>query len=109
MGVEYISPKDDVDLISAKIRNCTFCIAEALHGAIVAHAFDKPVIPVIINQKTFNRFKWRDFYYNYTADVNFNAFTKPSKYLEVAKKHVVNKFKLNYVQKERYKIFLKEK
>ena len=46
MDINYISPKVNVEIVIAEIASPEHVIAEALHRAIVAHAFGIPWTPV---------------------------------------------------------------
>lgn len=59
-NIGFISPRDDVDIILAKMRGCKKIIAEAMHGAIVADALRIPWCAVRFSPG-FETPKWHDF------------------------------------------------
>lgn len=60
LGVNYISPKEDVTEILEKISASEFLLTEAMHGAIVADAFRVPW-KAVNGYKEINSFKWQDY------------------------------------------------
>ena len=59
LDLQYISPRDPVEVVLEKIYNSEFVITEAMHGAIVADTLRVPWIPYV-GFGTINSFKWRD-------------------------------------------------
>lgn len=60
LGLVYLSPLDGVETLLDAISGCDRLITEALHGAIVAEAYDVPWSPVVFSSH-FMRRKWQDF------------------------------------------------
>jgi len=67
LGINYISPKDDINFILKEI-NCTgVLLSEAMHGAIVADAYRVPWIPIY----SYNSFKWKDWSLSMNLKIKF--------------------------------------
>lgn len=60
-GMSYICPFLDSRAVIDRIRRSELLVTEALHGAIIADAFDVPWIPVRCYPWV-KRFKWRDWH-----------------------------------------------
>lgn len=60
IGINYISPTDDVFYVIDEISQTKVMIVEAMHGAIVSDALRVPWIP-IRGYPTINKFKWMDY------------------------------------------------
>jgi succinoglycan biosynthesis protein ExoV len=58
-GFTYLDPRDDVDLLLARIRGARLLISEAMHGAIVADALRTPWIGIVPFHPQ-HRAKWED-------------------------------------------------
>ena len=58
-GITYLDPAGDTDMLIEKIRGAKLVIAEAMHAAIVADAFQVPWIPVQCYDHILG-FKWQD-------------------------------------------------
>lgn len=63
LGVNYISPKEDLKIVLEKINQSELVLAEAMHGAIVADALRVPWIPIKM-YSTINEFKWKDWLFS---------------------------------------------
>ncbi|MDR2011782.1 MAG: polysaccharide pyruvyl transferase family protein [Rhodanobacter sp.] len=59
-GIDYICPVDEPLAVMAKISGAACLITEALHGAIVAHSYEVPWVPVVLGPQILG-IKWRDF------------------------------------------------
>jgi len=59
IGVNYIDPRSDTEAVLSAICSSHVLLAEAMHGAIAAEAFEVPWIP-IKNSNIVNDFKWQD-------------------------------------------------
>ena len=60
LGLSYLSPREPVERIIAAIARSRRVMTEALHGAIVAEAYDVPWTPVVAAGYVM-RLKWLDF------------------------------------------------
>jgi succinoglycan biosynthesis protein ExoV len=60
LGLTYLSPREPVDAFLAVVSGSRRVISEALHGAIVAEAYNVPWAPVITTHHVMH-LKWRDF------------------------------------------------
>lgn len=48
VGIRYIDPRQDVDIVLQEIAKSSAIITEAMHGAIISDAFRIPWMPVIL-------------------------------------------------------------
>jgi len=60
VGLDYISPLDDVETVTRQISASSVLITEALHGSVVAESYGVPWIPVIFSSKVLE-VKWKEF------------------------------------------------
>ena len=61
LGIEFMDPRTSGCTAAQIVRNSDLIIIEAMHGAILADAFDVPHIAVTFSSDV-NRFKWQDYY-----------------------------------------------
>ena len=61
LDIKYVSPSEPVEDILQAIVNSIMVFTESLHGAIFADLYQKPWMPVEINN-SFCDFKWVDFF-----------------------------------------------
>lgn len=59
MGINYISPSDDENLVLAQIARSKRFITSAMHGAIFADSYRTPWSPVVTSNEILD-FKWKD-------------------------------------------------
>lgn len=71
LGLEFISPYEDVDTVLAKMQGCKNIITEAMHGAIVADVLRVPWCAVSFGPK-FLPSKWEDWgsAFDLTPEIN---------------------------------------
>ncbi len=62
LNINYIDPTNPDVLESLnKIKESSFLITEAMHGAIIADSFRVPWAPIVTNKNVISEFKWFDF------------------------------------------------
>jgi len=102
LGINFISPKADVEEILENISASEFLLTEAMHGAIVADAFRVPW-KAVNGYKEINVFKWED--YCESMDLKYRPLILPrlykKKYLKTLVfnklRAITNRFILNKV------------
>jgi succinoglycan biosynthesis protein ExoV len=61
IGMGFVDPQEDVEMVIQNVLDCEVLITEAMHGAIVADAFGRAWIPVTIGKdEEIIQFKWQD-------------------------------------------------
>ncbi len=58
-GIGFINPTHSVETIIGQIRASELLLAEAMHGAVIANAFQIPFVPVVLHDFILP-FKWED-------------------------------------------------
>ena len=58
-GVQYVSPRQDIESFAQQMSTCRLVLAEAMHGAIIADALRIPWAPVKFST-SFREDKWLD-------------------------------------------------
>ena len=72
-GVKYLSPAIDSHDVITELAGASLVLAESLHGAIIADAFQVPWLPVSVSP-TFNRHKWLDWCDSLEMEITFQDF-----------------------------------
>ncbi|MGD1876742.1 MAG: polysaccharide pyruvyl transferase family protein [Kiloniellaceae bacterium] len=79
MGMQYISPNDDVETVLQRISECKRVFCEAMHGAIAADALRIPWRPVsgfnAVHEHETHKFKWED--WCHSMDLEFDPLKLP--------------------------------
>ncbi len=76
VGLRYIDPLGDVEPTLEAIRNSSYVIAEAMHGAIVADALRVPWIAVKSSRWVLD-FKWQDWTRSLELECSFDSLPLP--------------------------------
>ena len=72
-GVKYLSPANDSHDVIRELAGASLVIAESLHGAIIADAFQVPWLPISVSP-TFNNHKWLDWCDSLEMEVTIQDF-----------------------------------
>lgn len=72
-GVRFVSPANDSHDVIRELAGAKTVLAESLHGAIIADAFQVPWLPVSVSP-TFNDHKWLDWCDSMEMEISFKHF-----------------------------------
>jgi succinoglycan biosynthesis protein ExoV len=72
-GVKYLSPANESNAVIRQLAGAKLVLAESLHGAIIADAFQVPWVPVSVSP-TFNNHKWQDWSDSLEIEIEIQEF-----------------------------------